>query len=243
MLLTSYWIPLFCLWCLNDRFARADCVTSYSCYGTSSVDNQDCSGDNSCRSVTTITSSNQFPECGGAFSCYRVNHIDMSSNPDSTLLCYGLFSCANMYESVSYVHFGLVCFGELSCVNSIFNASVQPTYCHGSQSCTNGIFYGTGADVAGYLGASYTTFISNKSNDNIWFSFGARSSGYHTKIICQTGSTCTIACYTNGCNDLETPICNDCTQIIIDCQFSQQNDLCPDGMSPLRAIIVCCCFL
>ena len=237
MLLTSYWVPLFCFWFLNDRFdtfhfhiVGADCVTSYSCYGTSSLNNQDCRGDNSCREVTTLTSTNEFPYCTGAFSCYRVNHIDMSFNDDSTLACYGLFSCANNYESVSLVHFGLVCFGELSCVNSIFNISVTPTYCHGSESCTNGIFYNTGADVSGYLGASFTTFISNKYNDYSWFNFGARSSGYHTKIICQTNSTCAIACYTNACNHLQTPICNNCTQIIINCQYSQQNDLCPNGM-------------
>ena len=170
--------------------------------------------------------------CHGSYSCYNCDSIKSSSTIDwNGIACYGLFSCSN----VSYLlqaYGNILCLGEKSCFGSeIAHTSERVEdgiYCHAFMSCSNTrIFTQNTIYVGGFLGASNSIIYT--TGDAI-LNFIGVSSGLNTKIICHSGTTCTLYCWSNACNNLTIECDETCTiEVICSQNGAEQSQLCPNG--------------
>lgn len=231
------------------------CDDSYSCANStlstsSSSSDIDCKGSFSCREAISISTSGSGSSihCYGSYSCYQSKSLTTNSVSSSASIdCYGLFSCANieyMYTRFSWIG----CYGEKSCVNSLFDGLSPNTYlrvyCYGGYSCVNVTAYNRNlVYFVGYRSGENGLFINIDGNVAIYYNFNGKESGKNATIVCGTGNTCEIQCYGDACNELTVKCVekldngtivvqgygNNCSNISPRCDYADRSDFCPDG--------------
>lgn len=100
------------------------------------------------------------------------------------------------------------CRGESSCSNTVIEAINTPLDCHSGHSCANLKIYATSrTELNSHLSGYNATFYGTSSH--VSFHFRGFDSGQDASVFCLSNHTCTIACYSNGCNNLKTIQCID----------------------------------
>eukprot|EP01083_Nonionella_stella_P129277 392188_1 len=148
-----------------------------------------------------------------------------------TIWCFGAFSCNSISSATSTNN--IACLGSNACVN-VNPLTANSWTCRASHSCTHSTFIGTAIDsnifCAGFKSCAYSRFSGiqtieaygaytfyNSTIDslNTLGPLVASFSGYHAglsaKLTCQSGDTCTINCYGNGCYMLYVHCPGSCT--------------------------------
>ena len=105
-------------------------------------------------------------------------------------------------------------YGASSLVNSNVTLTNTDLYCYGDRSCADSFIVGGPHRVYGHLSAQNSIFQSGESSASYRF-YGIRS-GQNATILCGTGHTCKVYCYSNGCHGLNLT----CIDGIGTCTFS-----------------------
>ena len=108
--------------------------------------------------------------------------------------------------------------------------------CHGGRSCIKSTFHVNGTayhaddstevkvELYGYLSAQEMTIINECDGNTI--KFNGRDSGDYATVIYMW---IWFSCDGNGCNKSNNIMCDNGNNITIDCSYSEENILCPDG--------------
>ena len=200
----------------------------------SSISQVSCDGYASCEaSANIIASDGVF--CGGSYSCSNVGYIYSSG---ALATCGGLFSCA--FVDLFEIEHGLRCVAELSCYKSNFivNTDSNTVECDGDKSCAESSFeINCPIYLFGYFAAENAIISANGIPDNdmeVYFGVFAPGALSGAEIICGDNTTCQFVCYNYGCSDIKSIECDNCVGIEFDCEFSEKNVYCPDGMFALH---------
>lgn len=221
--------------CYNEN----EC-TPYESIRETGTDDVECWGYRSCAFMSYIeTTSTGEIQCKGSYSCYNTSRIERTDDgTNDGILCNGLFGCANVND-ITNNNGTIGCRGELSCSRSIITSMLDETLCQAYRSCQHATIYTTdGVDFRGYL-SGYNATVHSLA-DNVSIIFTGRDSGYGATVLCGLSHTCTITCHSNGCNNVKEIGCYDddigCT-IILNCDYSERNDLCPNGYELASSIM------
>ena len=202
-----------------------------------------CGGFYSCGNASiTITGSGKI-ECYGSYSCYSSYNMTSTNEEFGGLECYGLYSCAKISQ-INITTGDVLAYGEKSLYSSNVTLNNGNLFCDGDRSCANSFIYGSQIHyLNGYLAGQNSIFNSLYSNVSYYF-FGGRS-GDGATIVCQSGHTCTINCYGNGCNNL-TARCNpedttgtpNCNIVVDNCSYAENAGVCEgDGGYSLSTLM------
>ena len=220
--------------CQDDAFY--DCSDALDCVNTSMIGavDIDCSGYKSCFKAAMEVEGGSI-DCSGSYSCFNAAQIvQIDENDYGFIDCRGLMSCAEV-SNLSNFYGNIFCHGELSCFKSIIYSKYN-TVCEGDRSCAESIITDSYQVDGKGAYSLYNATMYSKHGES-YYNFGGSYSGYNAQIICLNGLNCSINvdCYSNGCNNLSI-ICEDedlrsngSCDVIIHCENSEQNDLCPNG--------------
>ena len=200
------------------------CSDDYSCAYSTLTSSPICSGYHSCTGAYIESSSAIY--CYGSYSCYKATKLAQTSSGHSNIQCDGLFSCAEI-DDLSVVDGNVYCYGELSCYKTTMVVSENDLYCMGDRSCEQATIYSRSTNyIYGHAAATGATFYTQDSY--VSYQFHGRKAGDGATIVC--GNSCGISCYQDGCNNL-TLVCDGSCSFTIDCDYSEENDNCPDGVA------------
>lgn len=222
------WLILFVVWtafhCVQSQ--NIECLNAYECAsdtGLCTGGDINCVGYRSCMDITI--SCNWGLDCNGLASCYLG---ELRAGGD--LYCHSAWACALGSQAIIASNIWvLFCQAEYSCVgnNYLDSGASYGGNCIGEASCAFSNIYSTDDLYAhGALALYYSKIYSNGIDMNI-ISAGFYT-GYKSQVFCNTGDTCTIFCYGNGCFDMNIT-CESGATCVIKCNDTI-NNACPNSI-------------
>ena len=181
-----------------------DCLTEYSCINIpiiSTSESISCYGIAACANATIInnignSSDGRTTRCWSKRACQNVSIFNGSVQYDADIRGF-----LGLSWSSHIVTHDIACYGEASCIN-LNNITSSYIHCYAFHACDGAIgprYFISDSDVGGtgFMSVANAVFFNP-----IQAFFTGFFTGYNTTVYCQDGYSCQVACYSNGCENV-----------------------------------------